>query len=86
MNATGGRRDTISLYADILRAVGSGARKSHIVYKSNTNFGRCNRYLDDLLRMGLIEVKTHSPPSWAVTRRGREFLKKCGGLRGFLLR
>ncbi len=84
MNAAGGRRDTISLYADILRAIGPGARKSRIVYGANLNFGRCGRYLGELLGMGLVEIKTHSPPTWTVTGRGREFLKKCCELKGIL--
>ena len=84
MDAARGRRDPISLYADILRAIGSGARKSRIVYRANLSFGRCKRYLDDLLGMGLIEVKARSPPTWTVTERGHEFLEKCGELRGFL--
>lgn len=85
MDAARGRRDPISLYADILRAIGSGARKSRIVYRANLNFGRCKRYLGDLHRMGLIEVKTRSPPTWAVTEKGREFLEKYGEFKRFLL-
>lgn len=84
MNAAGGRRDSISLYADILWAIEPGHRKTHIVYKANMNFSRCKRYMDELLGMGLIEVKTRSPPMWTVTERGREFLEKHMELRGLL--
>lgn len=40
--------------------------------------------MTELRRADLIEVRTHSPPSWAVTDRGREFLKKHGELRKLL--
>lgn len=85
MNAARGRRDLTTIYVDILRAIELGARKSHIVYKANLNFCRCRRYLDDLLGMELIKIKTHSPPTWTITERGLEFLKKYGELRGLLL-
>jgi len=81
-----GRRNAISLYVDILRAIGSGARKSRIVYEANMNFGRCGRYLDELVGMGLIKVKTDSPPTWAVTDRGHEFLRKYEELEELLAR
>jgi len=56
------------------------------VYGANLSFGRCGRYLGELLGMGLIEVKTGSPPTWAITERGREFLEKRGELKGVLSR
>ena len=80
------KRDLIGIYADILRAIGPGARKSHIVYEANLNFNICRRYLGELLEMGLIEVKTDSPPTWVITEGGREFLEKHGDLRGLLSR
>ncbi len=78
------KRELIDIYADILRAIGSGARKSRIVYKANLNFNICRRYLNELLGMGLIEVKTDSPPTWAITEGGQEFLEKRRELRGLL--
>ncbi|MQY68205.1 MAG: hypothetical protein GH150_02305 [Hadesarchaea archaeon] len=84
-NAARDRRDLTALYADILRTIESRARKSRIVYGANLNFGRCKRYLEELRGMGLIEVKTRSPPTWAVTKKGREFLEKYGEFKRFLL-
>ena len=80
------KRELIDIYADILRAIGLGARKSRIVYKANLNFNICRRYLNELLGMGLIEVKTDSPPTWAVTEGGQEFLEKHRELKGVLSR
>lgn len=78
------KRDSISIYVDILNAIGSGARKSHIVYRANLNFNRCKRYLNELLRMKLIKVENNSPPQWSVIEKGKEFLKKYGELQVIL--
>lgn len=78
------RRGLIDIYADILDAIDDGAYKTHIVYRANLNFGWCRRYIGDLANGGLVKVQTNSPSNWAVTDRGREFLKKHGGLRGLL--
>ncbi len=78
------RRGLIDIYADILSAIDDGACKTHIVYRANLNFDRCKRYIDDLAKGGLVKVQTNSPSNWAVTERGREFLKKQRELRGLL--
>lgn len=78
------RRCRTDVYADILNAIDRGACKTHIVYRANLNFGRCKQRMTELRRAGLIEVRTHSPPSWAITDRGREFLKKCEEIRKLL--
>jgi predicted transcriptional regulator len=78
------RRDLISLYVDILNAIGSGARKSHIVYRANLNFNRCERYIAELLRMELIRVESISPPQWSVTEKGKDFLRKYSELQEIL--
>ncbi|GAI36963.1 unnamed protein product [marine sediment metagenome] len=84
MNAT--RRELIDIYADILRAIGPGARKSRIVYKANLNFNICKRYLDELLGMGLVEANADPHPTWTVTEGGQEFLEKRRELKGLLSR
>ncbi|MBC7219530.1 MAG: hypothetical protein H5T49_05320, partial [Hadesarchaea archaeon] len=68
------KRDLISTYVDILNAIGNGAKKSHIVYKANLNFTRCQRYLNDLLNMGLIKIETTPHLKWTITEKGRYFL------------
>ncbi len=78
------RRGLIDICADILSAIDNGACKTHIVYKANLNFGWCRRYIGDLANGGLVKVQTNSPSNWAVTDRGREFLKKYRELRGLL--
>ncbi len=84
MNAT--KRELIDIYADILRAIGPGARKSRIVYKANLNFNICRRYLDELRGMGLVEANADPHPTWAITEKGREFLEKRRELKELLSR
>ncbi|GAH93103.1 unnamed protein product [marine sediment metagenome] len=80
------RRGLIDVYADLLDAIEDGVCKTNIVYKANLNFDRCKRYIDNLAKCGLVKAQTNSPSNWAVTDRGREFLKKHGELRELLPR
>ena len=79
------RRSLIDVYADILDAIDDELCKTNIVYKTNLNYDRCKRYVRDLARCGLVEVQTSSPSNWAVTEKGRKFLKKHRELRGLIL-
>ncbi|KXA99046.1 hypothetical protein AKJ41_06040 [candidate division MSBL1 archaeon SCGC-AAA259O05] len=80
------RRSKLDLYADILEAIKEKSRKTHIVYKANLNFKRCEDYLQELKDNGLIKVKAHSPLQWDVTEKGKEFLEKYDQLRDLLPR
>jgi len=70
------RRDKVSILLDMLEAIGDGARKTHIVYKANLNFESCRKYLNAMRNAGLVEIRIESPMKWAITEKGREFLKK----------
>ena len=77
------RRNLIDIYADILKIIQDGARKTHIVYRANLNFTRCKRYMGELHKSGFVKKRSNSPPAWEVTERGHEFLKKHKELKGF---
>jgi len=70
------RRDRISILVDVLDAIGDGARKTHIVYKANLNFESCRKYLSAMRNAGLVDIRVGSPMTWAITEKGRTFLKK----------
>lgn len=70
------RRDKISILVDMLEAIGDGARKTHIVYRANLNFESCRRYLNAMRNAGLVEIQVGSPMMWAITEKGRTFVKK----------
>ncbi|KXA93070.1 hypothetical protein AKJ66_02835 [candidate division MSBL1 archaeon SCGC-AAA259E22] len=80
------RRSRLDVYADTLEAVKGGSKKTHIVYQANLNFKRCKEYLNDLKRNGLIKVESNSPLVWAITDKGKEFLKKYDDMRDMLPR
>lgn len=83
------RRGRLDIYADILNAVAQGSRgsrKTPIVYKANLNFKRCKEYLGELRESGLIKIESHSPLTWVVTERGKQFLETYGEIRDILPR
>ena len=80
------RRSLIDVYADILDAIDDGLCKTKVVYRANLNYDRYKRHVKNLAKGGLVKVQTNSPSTWAVTERGREFLKKRRELGGFFPR
>lgn len=80
------RRSKLDVYADTLNAVKDSSRKTHIVYKANLNFKRCEDYLEELKDNGLIKVEAHSPLQWDITEKGRRFLERYDQLRDLLPR
>ena len=70
------RRSWPEITAEILEATLSPSNKMRIMYKSNLNFERFNRYFHDLLRKGFIEEKNGSDGRlvYKTTERGRTLL------------
>jgi predicted transcriptional regulator len=70
------RRSWPEITVDILEATLSPSNKMRIMYKSNLNFERFNRYFHDLLRKGFIEEKNGSDGRlvYKTTKRGRTLL------------
>ena len=72
------KRDSITILADILRAMSLSkpSKKMALVYRANLNFERIGKYLDFLATAGLI-VKTtaaNESESYRISSKGREFL------------
>ena len=50
------RRSQMEIYMDILRAVAEGRRRpTHIMYRANLSWARLRRYLNFLVKQGLLE-------------------------------
>ena len=77
-------RGPIEIYVDILRVIGSGASKNHIVYKANLNFVRCERYLSAMLESELIMNQSHPTQIFFVTAKGQKFIKEYQELKALL--
>jgi len=63
--------EILSLTAD---GAGNGAVKTLIVYRANLNFNVANRYLNLLLREGLVSVVRGSAVKYKITEKGAKFL------------
>ena len=71
------RRSWPGITLDILEATLTPSNKMRVMYKSNLNFERFNRYFYDLLRKGFIEEKNGSNGRlvYKTTERGRTLLE-----------
>ena len=71
------RRSWPEITAAILETTLNPSKKTRIMYKSNLNFERFNRYFCDLLRKGFIEEKNGSEGRlvYKTTKRGRTLLE-----------
>jgi len=69
-------RSTIEIIANILEVAKEGSRKTRIMYLGNLSFDLVQRYLKQLERLGLIEVKTTSNDEriYTMTPKGQQFL------------
>lgn len=70
-----GRRGRVDVIADILSLALNGVRKTQLMYQANLNFRRREKYVESLIGLGLIDVKSNSPVTYTTTERGREWLK-----------
>ena len=74
------RRTRTEVIIDVLSEALSGANKTRIMYQANLNFLRFNKYFDELLDAGLVEV-FDNPGSksggivYKTTEKGQELLK-----------
>jgi predicted transcriptional regulator len=70
------KRSWPEITAAILETTLNPSNKTRIMYKSNLNFERFNRYFYDLMRKGFIEEKNGSGGRlvYKTTKRGRTLL------------
>jgi len=71
------KRSWPEITSDILEATLTGSNKMRIMYKSNLNFERFNKYFNDFLRKGFIEKKNgpNGRQVYKTTGRGRTLLE-----------
>ena len=71
------RRSWPEITVDILEVTLAPTNKTRVMYKSNLNFERFNRYFYDLLRKGFIEEMNDSNGRsvFRTTERGRDLLE-----------
>ena len=68
-----GRRDKITIMADLLDVMQEPRRLTHILYKSNMSYVQLVKYLDNLIEMGLAEKRKEPFRSYTITDNGKLF-------------
>ena len=76
MRLIGERRGAVKIIVDILEIALKGAMKTEIVYKANLNFKIVQKYLDFLIKKGLMSVSSNKRKKYKTTEKGREFIKR----------
>ncbi|MGI0013372.1 MAG: winged helix-turn-helix domain-containing protein [Nitrososphaera sp.] len=65
------RRDKLDIILRILEVTSTPVKKTHILYKAGINFYQLTRYLDLLLRTGMMEEITSPFMAYRTTEKGR---------------
>ncbi|MDH5754676.1 MAG: winged helix-turn-helix domain-containing protein [Candidatus Bathyarchaeota archaeon] len=68
-------RSRLEIIADILNAVGDGAKKTRIMYVANLSHKLLEKYLKKTVEAGLIRA---NKDYYEVTEKGRVFLERFG--------
>jgi len=64
------RRDQITIMSDLLEITTQPQRLTHILYKSNMSYGQLSKYLDEMINMGFLEIKTKPFRAFVITAKG----------------
>ena len=82
-----GRRSRLNIMASILSLCSKKiTQKTHIMYFCNLSYDQLQRYLEFLIRMGLLEVVKNEDMKecYKTTESGKEFLGLFNKLKDFL--
>jgi predicted transcriptional regulator len=69
------RRDRLSIILRILETACTPIKKTHILYQAGINYYQLSRYLDLLVREGMIEQVLEPYLSYRTTEKGHVLLK-----------
>jgi predicted transcriptional regulator len=70
------RRSQMEIYIDIMKAVADGKRRpTHIMYRANLSWTRLKKYLDFLIRQGLLEETIDDgATTYLIAPKGKDVL------------
>jgi len=70
------KRSWEDITTDILQASLKPEKKMRIMYSANLNFARFDKYFQELLRKGLIEIRAgpDGKPTYVTSAKGRTLL------------
>jgi len=79
LEVTTGRRDKVTIMADLLNIMQEPRRLTHILYKSNMSYVQLSKYLENLIEMGMVK-KTQVPHrTYSITANGKLFMNLVKG-------
>jgi len=67
------RRDQITIISDLLEITQQPQRLTHILYKSNMSYGQLSKYLNELIDLELLEIRTEPFRAFVRTAKGKQF-------------
>ena len=73
------RRDKLDIILRILSIGNSPVKKTHILYKAGINFYQLSRYLDLLLKTGMMEQIDDPYIAFRTTEKGRVLMNLFSG-------
>lgn len=69
------RRDKLDIILRILEVGNTPVKKTHILYKAGINFYQLSRYLDLLLKTGMMEEVDNPYVAYRTTEKGRVLMR-----------
>lgn len=69
------KRDMLAIMLKILDIANEPVRKTHILYSAGINFYQLSRYLNFLLKLGLLEELSEPHTGYRTTEKGRACLR-----------
>lgn len=80
-----GRRDRITIFADILETAKDGAKKTQIMYGANLSFQQVEKYLFFMHAIQLIKINAERREKiYVPTQKGKIFLQKYSSINELL--
>jgi predicted transcriptional regulator len=68
------KRDKLDILINMLEVTLEPCKKTHILYKPNLNYYQLNKYLNELLELGLVKEIQVPYKCYVTTSKGKEFL------------
>ena len=65
----------MEIAAGILEIAKNGSRKTRIMYLGNLSFDLLQKYLDMLVNLGLLQMRSEKEKIYVATEKGRRFLE-----------
>ncbi len=69
------KRDKFAIMLNILNLARTPIKRTQILYRANINFYQLTRYLELLIKVGMIEEKDSPTRNYRTTEKGLEFIK-----------